>query len=180
MPVDSPATFELRGQFAGFFRTIFGKRRMILRAGGEDHELKVPKELRRELAGALVPGVEIVVTGFERPEDFTGRMRRVVSHIHFLTRPPVPPDACATCTIRVCTKKNCWKQGGRELWHTLETRLAEQGLTDAVRLKAVDCLDNCKRAPNLELHHRLHQRGTPARVGEIVAQIAAELGRAKP
>jgi hypothetical protein len=32
----SPSRFEVRGRFAGFFRDIFGKRRMVLRVEGDE------------------------------------------------------------------------------------------------------------------------------------------------
>ena len=43
--------FELRGQFCGFIRTLLGKRRLVLRAGEEEHFLKVEKALRHRQPG---------------------------------------------------------------------------------------------------------------------------------
>jgi hypothetical protein len=102
--------FEVQGRFAGFFRDIFGKRRMALRVAGEEIYLKVPKALRKELEPILVPGEEVVVLG---RDAFDGRDARVVSELRFRDRP-----GCIACPIRVCTKKSCWRNGGKELWAT--------------------------------------------------------------
>ncbi len=136
--------FELRGAYCGFIRTLLGKKRMVLRIGQEEHFLKVEKELRHRLKGTLTPGTEILVLGHERPGD----QKRVVEEVKRLTADG--PVACAVCPIRVCTKKNCWRNGGKELWQALEESLAQHGLTDAVPLEGVDCLDHCKRGPNAE------------------------------
>ena len=72
--LDAP-TFTAHGVFAGFFRDIFGKRRMVLREGSHEAFLKVSKALRRELGEALSPGQEVTVTGHRDPADG----RRVVT-----------------------------------------------------------------------------------------------------
>ena len=50
--------------------------------------------------------------------------------------------------IRVCARKNCWRNGGKELYEALRDGIDKAGLADDVRLKRVDCLDHCKRGPN--------------------------------
>ena len=52
----SPTTFDLTGEFGGFVFTAAGKRRMVLRAGGQDHLLKVPRLLRRRVIGTFRDG----------------------------------------------------------------------------------------------------------------------------
>ena len=152
--------FELHGEFAGFIRTLLGKRRMVLRTGREDCFLKVPKALRHRLTGSLYPGSKIAVTGYEVMEEGGRGPKLVVSSVHLVTSSGL--EVPAGCPIRVCTKKNCWRSGGKELWHALEATLAERGLTGVVQLEGVDCLDHCKRAPNAEWQgcefHRCHPR----------------------
>lgn len=58
---------------------------------------------------------------------------------------------CHTCPIRVCARKNCWRDGGRELYRELEHQIKDAGLGDIIKLKAVDCLDNCKHGPAVEV-----------------------------
>lgn len=161
----SPA-FELRGEFRGFFRDIFGKRRMVLRVEGEERYLKVPKELRELLAGKIAPGDEIVAGGVE--ED----RKPVVSRV----RLAAGAEICAACPIKVCTKKTCWRNGGRELWQALEHQLARAGLDGVVELKGVDCLDRCKHGPNADWQRHEFERCRPADAETIVAKVAEELG----
>ncbi len=158
--------FRLQGEFAGFIRTREGKKRMVLRVGGEDVLLKVQRELRRELSGRLEPGSALEVSGEVRVERFTGETKRVVTSAHPVAGPAAP------CTIRICAKKNCWRQGGKELWRTLEGAVAKQGLAESVRLKAVGCLDECKHAPNLEAHGRIHRHCSPAQALQLLPKTA--------
>jgi len=154
--------FELRGQFCGFIRTLLGKRRMVVRVEGEEHFLKVEKELRHRLKHALTPGSEILVSGHESPGD----RKRVVSNVHLIT--PEGPVACATCPIRVCTKKTCWRNGGKELWEALEGSIARRELATEVQLEGVHCLDHCKRGPNAEWQGHDFHHCTPRDAERIV------------
>ena len=163
----TPTDFQMHGEFAGFIRTREGKKRMILRVSGEEILLKVERELRRELSGHLAIGAAVAVAGVMRTELFTGESKRVVTHVKPLGQAAQP------CTFKVCAKKNCWKQGGRELWQALETAVAEQDLGDAVRLKAVGCLDECKHAPNVECQGHVHRHCTPAGVRRLLAEVTA-------
>lgn len=158
-------TVELRGTFCGFFRDIFGKRRMALRVAKEELYLKVPKELRDQLLGKLAAGDELIAIGVEEGGKF------VVSSVRSASGAAI----CAVCPIRVCVKKNCWRSGGRELWAALERRLADAGLAGVVALKEVNCLDHCKHAPNAEWQGHAYRSCGPADAAAIVSQVAAEL-----
>ena len=120
--------------------------------------VKVPKALRHRLTGALSPGSRIFVTGHEKWEEGRGP-KLVVASVHLVTATGL--EVPAGCPIRVCTRKNCWRSGGRELWQALEITLAERGLTGVVELRGVDCLDHCKRAPNAEWQDYEFHRCSP-------------------
>jgi len=168
MTTDPATHFELRGQFCGFIRTLLGKRRMVVRADGEEHFLKMEKELRERLKHTLSPGVEILVSGHERPADG----RRVVSNVHFIT--PEGPVACATCPVRVCTKKTCWRNGGKELWEAMEASIAHHGLAEEVQLEGVHCLDHCNRGPNAEWQGHNFHHCTPRDAERIITRAAGQ------
>ena len=158
MSDDSPARFQLAGRFSGLVRDFFGKRRMVLRIADDVVYMKAPKALRRQLDGVLVAGQEIVVAGQHSPG---GRGLRVVSQVWIAGNP-----ACVSCPVRVCVKKSCWRNGGRELWAAFEQKVAEDGL------EAVNCLDDCKRGPNAECGgDRLHH-ATPQDARQILARFA--------
>jgi len=153
--------FEIQGRFAGFVRDLFGKRRMTLRRAEGDIYLKIPKALRKGLEGRLVIGQEVTVCG-EEPVD--GR-KRVVSKVRI-----AGSDCCVGCPIRVCTKKNCWRNGGKELWETLERKIAEGGLEGTIQLEGVDCLDHCKHGPNAECGGREYHHCRPHDADEILRE----------
>jgi hypothetical protein len=168
MTAHPSTTFELRGQFCGFIRTLLGKKRMVLRAEGEEHFLKVEKELRHRMKHALAPGSEIVVSG----QELLGDRKRVVSNVHLIT--PAGPVACAICPIRVCTKKTCWRNGGKELLQALEGSIARGGLADEVQLEGVHCLDHCKRGPNAEWQGHVFHHCTPRDAERIVERAGGK------
>ncbi len=170
MTTSTPTDFHLQGEFAGFVRTPAGKKRMVLRMHGEDVLLKVQRELRQELSGRLARGTIVEAAGVVRTELFTGETKRVVT----LVRPVGSGAGATTCTIKICAKKNCWKQGGRELWRAFETEIAAQGYEEVVRLKAVGCLDECKHAPNMECHGHVYRRCSPAQAPAFLATLAAK------
>jgi hypothetical protein len=145
---------------------------MVLRIGKEDHFLKVEKELRHRLKTALTPGSEILVSGPEADEHGRPVCKRVVSDVRLMT--PHGPVACARCPIRVCTKKTCWRNGGQELWQALEGTLTRRGLTDAVPLEGVHCLDHCKRGPNAEWQGHDFHHCTLRDAERIVATAAGK------
>jgi hypothetical protein len=162
------AHFELSGEFAGFIRTIQGKRRMLLRTGGGDMQLKIPSSLRHRLDGRLSAGCAVTVSGLEHREH-GGSVTRAVLRVE--VSGPVAADACFACPIQVCTKKNCWKQGGRELWRALEQELA--GIDGAPALESVHCLDRCKHAPNFDCGALEFERCAPERARRFVHELAA-------
>src|SRR5688500_9957865 len=138
------SSFEVTGTFEEFRRNENGKLRMLMRVeSGDVLTMKVPKDVRTPFADPPRTGMKIAVRGVEERRIF-GEPKRVVSWLRLLSAPAETQSACAKCPIRVCSKKNCWKNGGKQLWDYLENRIAEEGLEHAVELKVVGCLGNCK------------------------------------
>ncbi len=159
--------FELHGRFAGFFRDMFGKRRMVVQVGEEELYLKIPKELRHELDGRLWPGQMVTVSGGEDEDTRSGRSPRTVTRVV-----AAGEKECFACPIRVCAKKHCWRNGGREIFQELERRIEEEGLGDSIRLKAVGCMDECDHGPNVEAGGRDFRRCTSRDVERILRQVS--------
>lgn len=156
--------FELRGRFAGFLRNAGGKRRLRLECAEGHLELKLPRELRELAMSRLVAGAEIALHGLDFAHH--GHLRRTVLGLRVLD----PAPAHFTCPLRVCTKKNCWKQGGRELWRAVEEEAAS---VDApLILEGVGCLDRCKQAPNLDCGDLAFERCTPGQARRLVHDLA--------
>lgn len=167
----SQSRFELRGVFLGFIHTPEGKRRMLLRVEDEDIRMKVPKDVRRYFAAELVPGQTIAVAGIEKREFFTGEVKRTITAL-FPDKAGAPPlPACTSCTIRICGKKNCWKSGGKTLFHALERKIEAEGLAGSIKLKVVGCMDHCDDAPNLECGITHLERCTPEMASRLVDSL---------
>ena len=167
------APFELTGQFGGFVFNDAGKRRMVLRQGDGVRLLKVPRLLRRSIIGKFRPGetIQVAVTGERHPG--TGALKEVVSQILSVAAHP----SAATRVVRVCSKKNCWRQGGRELWEALEREAAAAGEAGNVEIRQVGCLDRCKQAPNADCGKLAFSRCSPREAGAIIARAAGGLPR---
>ena len=172
------APFELTGQYGGFVFTDAGKRRMLLRQDGHDRLLKVPRLLRRRIMGKFRVGEPISVAVTEERGADTSVPRQVVSRVL-----PTAADTtdtvlasvaampAASCVVRVCSKKNCWRNGGRELWETLGREVGAGGHVGNIELRQVGCLDRCKQAPNADGGNRVYTRCSPADAGAIIAQV---------
>jgi hypothetical protein len=158
------APFDLAGDFGGFIRNLFGKRRLLLHTATGEVQLKVPRALRLRLDGRLAIGTPLSVSGFE--QDAHGKTHLAVVRIRI-----AGTGECHACPIQVCTKKNCWRQGGRELWHTFEHALAS--LPGAPALEKVDCLDRCKQAPNFDCGALAFRHATPERARRFLHELAA-------
>jgi len=151
--------FKYSGQFAGFFSDVFGNPRMVLQTQGEELFLGITKPLQTRLSCKLVPGEEIVVTGEIIPG---ARVTKLVSNAWLAGRPV--RQHC----IRVCAKKKCWRNGGGAIWRAMHESVRDNDLNDSIRLETVDCLDNCKKGPNLECDGRLLQRFTKADARDLL------------
>lgn len=150
--------------------TALGKRRMLLGCETGELELKVPKELRGQLFGLAV-GTQISVGGREECDHFGRLVRRVASSFRLPFRVH-PATACDTCPIRVCTKKSCWKNGGKELFAALEQTVADSCLQGRFAVKGVHCLGNCKHGPNVTVGQKRYQHCAPGDAQVIVAEAA--------
>lgn len=168
---------ELRGLFAGFVRTLLGKRRMLLHRDGDELLLKVPKELRHVLETRLSRGQEVIVWGEEEIEKRSGETVFTVSKVQTAGFATGTQAAFLVSPIQVCSKKNCWRSGGKELDSALREALHERGLAGMVEVHEISCLDHCKRAPNCEWSGHVFSRCSPRDATWIVEQVAAGMRR---
>jgi hypothetical protein len=165
--------FGSRGEFLGFVTNPKGKRRARLRIEGHEVDCKFPRELRRRHEEHLAVGQTLEIEGRIVTDEFTGEEKRIVDRLRIVTG-AVPAAACATCTIRVCTKKNCWHSGGKALWHFFEEKISAAGASGAVRLEAVRCLDHCKHAPVVAVGKKAYVGCDRETAAQLVAGLAPE------
>ena len=154
--------FDLTGEFSGIILTDAGKHRLLLRIGGAERLFKVPKWMRRRMAGNFRPGETVRVSGTEERDAFAGTSKWLASGVLPVDGAVAAPtlDAASSAPIRVCAKKDCWRHGGRELYDALEAGIEVHGLAGQVRLKAVNCLDRCKHGPNIDWGDQEYSRCT--------------------
>lgn len=175
METRSCSNFELRGEFAGYVRNRAGKRRLLLRTTDHEVRLRIRKELRVQFAELLTAGNRLHVTGVEEIDSLTGRATRRVLHVRGLGSFSTRPAACAACPIRICSKRNCWKNGGEQLWKRLSHKIRAAGLEQTVALKASGCLGNCKHSPNVECRGRLHDGARACDADALLRAIAPRI-----
>ena len=170
--------FELSGRFGGFVFTPEGKRRLLLRQGEESCLLKVPRLLRRRLVGKFPPDAPLRVSGTEELVPGTGLRKRVVSRVLPDAAPPSRVDSAAVLPpavlypVRVCSKKNCWRNGGRELWDALVRERDARGLVGQIELRQTGCLDRCKHGPNADVGHGEYSRCSPQDASALLTRAA--------
>ena len=172
------APLVLAGQFGGFMFTDAGKRRMVLQQGECHRLLKVPRALRRRIIGKFRPGEPIRVAITEETDPETGAHKQIVSQV----LPEIAdvaarawPATTPSLVVRVCSKKNCWRNGGRELFAALECEAAAGGHAGNIEIRQVGCLDHCKHAPNVALGDRVFARCAPREAGTLIARATAGL-----
>ncbi len=173
---------EFTGRFGGFVFTDAGKRRMLLREGEQQRLLKVPRVLRRRIIGKFPVGQWIRVAVTEERNPDTGVLKQVVSQVlpeagnsTIDRRLPLTGKPVAASVVRVCSKKNCWRNGGRELFAALGHELAANGQAGNVEIRQVGCLDRCKQAPNIDCGDRAYTRCSAREAGTIIARASGSL-----
>ncbi len=162
--------FELSGLYRGTIRNIRGKRRVAFQVGAQTLELKIAKRLRRHLE-PLGPGSTLKVAGHELPNRPGSELQYKVDHLIVLNALPLPDSACRDCPIQICVKKNCWNRGGRQLWATMKSQLAQSGLAGEVAMEPVRCLGRCKRAPNMDFGPYRYDRCGQEQTAEVVRKL---------
>ena len=167
-PTSKHNTFDLAGNFGGFVLTPAGKRRLVLRIDGVESLFKVPRLLRRQLIGRIRIGQRLQVSGTDEAVANDHGPKRTVARIVIVDVEGALDAARKLCTIRVCAKKNCWRNGGQKVWNALDREILARGFSDTMKLKAVGCLDRCKQAPNVDLPRHEYQRCTVRDVQAIV------------
>ena len=152
-------TFQYAGEFAGFFRDVFGNQRMVLRTGGDELFLGITAILRARLAKLLAPGEEVFVAGKTQAGT---RVTELVSRVW------IGGQSVSAGCIRVCSRKKCWRAGGKAIWDALNGYLPQSELGQSLKIETVDCLDNCKHGPNLELDGSLVERCTARKAVQLL------------
>lgn len=168
----SPDVQVWEGVYGGGIASSKGSLKWLLLQQGESEQMiKVSKAIGYTIARSLQPGVPIRVWVRPKEGTFKGlmvlplqtdapapsgeRTRDRVSPVAPLPHPSAlqtnPLAASRPCTVRVCTKGSCCKQGSRQVLQALEAAIQEQKLGNAIAVEATGCLKNCKQGPTVQV-----------------------------
>ena len=171
---DQPAlrrkeAFELTGQFLRFEISKRGDaKRLLIDCDGRHERVKIGKTLRKALPALLQPGIPVTVTGVRKRRKGSTETRLKARSIKPISTAAAFQTGYRKGSIAICSKKNCWKRGGKDLWQTLKKAIVSRGLTDQIKVKRTGCLKNCKKCPCLvclpdrAIHKRLKPVDAPA------------------
>ncbi len=162
MSYETKQRFQLEGDFVAFGKMKKGTpKSLLLRCDGMAYELKIAKGLRSGIRGLLQPGSRVRIHGREKcqydrsskKESQPSKVKRKAVAITPLKQGSEietrQPEAGRQVVVQVCTKANCWKRGGKQIWDRLKEIQAEQGSSENISLQPVHCLDRCKKGPCL-------------------------------
>lgn len=138
----------------------------------------------REKPGGLIPALQIAQSIFgylpepaiRRIADGFGKsvseVTGVVSFYSFFTTHPR-----GRFLVRVCLGTACYVRGGKDVLEAFKKKLGiEVGETTPDRLFSLEvgrCFGACGMAPVVMVNDTVYQRVKPARVGEMVSQLAS-------
>ncbi|MEA5449827.1 (2Fe-2S) ferredoxin domain-containing protein [Leptolyngbya sp. CCNP1308] len=179
----APTGQVLKGQYAGAYRSDKGKiKGLLLRSGETEFTIKLPKYLRPMLVRELAPGDFVQVWAY--PEDERWRAVNVLPLPEceaetlkqqwgdLTPATEVPQSQQKRLCIEVCSKGKCFKQGGRQTYHALQTAIDDNPELSHVSVKATGCMKACKHGPNLRLPSgQMLHRASPA---EALAKLGTK------
>ncbi len=146
-------TFEMQGRLIEFSEIKHGRPlRMLLEADGQIHSLKISKHIRLPDSPFFHPGAHVLVKGeqtWESPDEVK-RKAFLIELIEGAIPDPAAPStrAGALDCIRVCSRSNCWKNGGKQIYRALK-EMAKEQIEGNVVIDTTKCLGHCDHPPAL-------------------------------
>ncbi|MEO1351082.1 MAG: (2Fe-2S) ferredoxin domain-containing protein [Cyanobacteria bacterium J06635_15] len=187
-----PQRFCLEGQFLGFAPGPKSPFKYLQLATVEGlTTIKLGKSLRLMMFRYLSPGDNIRVVGRQKLDKKTGETCFKAEEVMKLSTgagsvlpvqiganstTPVaasPPRPAKTkAKVLVCQKSSCRKRGSRVVCDRLEAAIAQQGLTDQVKIVQTGCMDRCKVGPNVVFmpNKARHSRVSPDAIAALINQ----------
>lgn len=161
--------FELTGRFLRFETSKRGEaKRLLVESDGHRERVKIARTLRKALPALLQPGVPVTIVGIRERREGSSEIRLKAKSIKPISTAAAFQTGHRKGSIAICSKKNCWERGGKDLWKTLEKTIVSRGLADQIKLRRTGCLKNCKKCPCLvclpdrAIHKRLKPVDAPA------------------
>lgn len=142
----------------------------------------------REKPGGLIPALQIAQSLFgylpepaikRVAEGFGKSVSEVTGVVTFYSYFTLHPRG--RFLVRVCLGTACYVRGGKDVLEAFKKRLGiDVGETTPDRqfsLEVGRCFGACGMAPVVMVNDTVYQRVKPARVGELIGQVAAVAGK---
>ncbi|MEB3212657.1 MAG: (2Fe-2S) ferredoxin domain-containing protein [Leptolyngbyaceae bacterium] len=179
----------IRGQYIGGIPSSKGRLKYLqIQQNDEELLIKLSKPISDTLSGKLQPGMMLQAWVRPKKDSLKALMIVPAKDIGAEDERAVPFDSFAkvdsakadsadpadsgelpegttvtpkptVCTLKVCTKGKCYKQGAHQIMHALEAALAgleaarsaEGDMGQRVIIKPTGCLKNCKQGPTVQV-----------------------------
>jgi len=155
------SSFNLKGQLTKIYRHKNQIKRIKLNTDDGHYWIKISKKLRAKVAH-ISCGLQLELEGKSKQKHKKGKVKYKAQMITFIPQdkvnnPDIKKETISLLPIFdnrtkakvICQKSNCWNQGGRKVYETLESVLNDINLSEQISIKKSGCLKKCKRAPNL-------------------------------
>ncbi|MGA7954374.1 MAG: (2Fe-2S) ferredoxin domain-containing protein, partial [Gloeobacterales cyanobacterium] len=119
--------FTMEGQFIGFVTDGPKLKYLKLMSSQREYWFKLSKDQRAFEDWDLKPQEWIKVSGERKQDRKTGTFK-LKAHEVQRTTTVVSTVPKPQAKILVCGKSDCWKRGGREVYHALQETLQQQGI----------------------------------------------------
>jgi (2Fe-2S) ferredoxin len=167
----------IQGTYLGGLSSSKGRLKYLqLQQNGEEWLVKLSKPIGYTLAGKLQPGMVLQV--WARPKDDCFKALKVIPVAPGISEQaasslpckasiaPAPEEAAGlaslpegttvtpkpkACTLKVCTKGKCDKQGSHKVLMALKAAIAQSAATSHIIIKPTGCLKNCKQGPTVKV-----------------------------
>lgn len=182
----------LKGQFVEILRSSKGKvKGIVLQTPEQAYEIKLPKYLRPILVRELMPQTFVQVWAYREDEKWRGinimplaegeaiALRSALANRSASTPAigsPSPeggqkPQGKQMC-VQVCRKGKCFKEGGKQIFQTLQAEAETNPDFSQVTVEAVGCMKACKKGPNMRISgsSKVISGVTPANAVSLVAK----------
>lgn len=162
------SSFNFNGELDDIYAPKNQIKHIKLNTAKGKYWIKISKKLREQIS-ELSPGCQLEIAGQSKQSLETGKIKYKAQTIALIAQnaeqiaaiktkqvsllpvfdPRTKFHAKLHAKVLICQKANCWKNGGREVFASLESALSDRGLRDIVNIKKTGCLKKCKKAPNL-------------------------------
>jgi hypothetical protein len=165
--------FELQVRFVRFleWKRELPKTMLVQTAAGTRHLFKIAKPLRPAFL-TLEADSQLTLAGLNICEK--GTLRRVVTQV--IAGPPLVMNTLELnrgkdkARVEICSRSNCWKNGGEDLFTRLSRMVEERGLE--VEVAKTGCLGRCEHCPALRTPVKVYRSVRRAELQRVLQTVA--------